>query len=167
MYKLQFIDGKLEGFGFLVASSVGGVQQEIINVEVNEELYNKAKKTPDLYILVNGEVIQDPDYEEKQAQNREKEFKKQFFETSLGWVRREVTMKDGSTSIFLTDLLPLLSEGIPILVYETPDSRVDFNIVDYQKQKLTTEQFLKECKNQLIIDFYGFNPVEANGEGVE
>ena len=68
MNKLQFIDGKLEGFGFLVASSVGGVQQEIINVEVDEELYNKAKETPDLYILVNGEVIQDPDYEEKQAQ---------------------------------------------------------------------------------------------------
>lgn len=68
MYKLQFIDGKLEGFGFLVASSVDGVQQEIINVEVDEELYNKAKETPDLYILVNGEVVQDPDYEEKQAQ---------------------------------------------------------------------------------------------------
>lgn len=68
MNKLQFIDGKLEGFGFLVASSIGDVQQEIINVEVDEELYNKAKETPDLYILVNGEVIQDPDYEEKQAQ---------------------------------------------------------------------------------------------------
>ena len=138
--------------------------ENVKNIEVSEEVFTNIQTYGDnYYIYSNGSIVLNPDFEEELAQNREKEFKKQFFETSLGWVRRKVTMKDGSTSLFLTDLLPLLSEGIPVLVYETPDFRVDFDIVDYQKQKLTTEQFLKECKNQLIIDFYGFNPVEANG----
>ena len=86
-------------------------------------------------------AIPEPTPEEQEA-----EFNRQFFNTSLGYVRRSVTMKDGSRKDFLCDILPLLQVGVPVLTYtrELEQSKV-----------LVTEQFLNECKQQLLIDFYG------------
>jgi hypothetical protein len=86
-------------------------------------------------------AIPEPTPEEQEA-----EFNRQFFLTSLGYVRRSVSMKDGSHKDFLSDILPLLQVGVPILTYTR----------DLQQNKvLTTEQFIGECKQQLLIDFYG------------
>lgn len=86
-------------------------------------------------------AIPEPTPEEQEA-----EFNRQFFLTSLGYVRRSVSMKDGSHKDFLSDILPLLQVGVPILTYtrELQQNRV-----------LATEQFIDECKQQLLIDFYG------------
>lgn len=131
-----------------------------INIEVSQDVYNNSEK----YIYQNGEVILDPDYEAKQIQARQNAFNKAFFATSLGYIRREVSMLDGSAKTFLTDMLPLLIVGLPILAYNEPDFTQNVNMVDYQKQVVVTEQFLAECKNQLIIDFYGFNPMVTDSE---
>ncbi|MBQ8848484.1 MAG: hypothetical protein IJ003_06020 [Candidatus Gastranaerophilales bacterium] len=40
------------------------LNQDILNIEVNEEIYNNIEK----YIYQDGEIILDPDYEEKRAQ---------------------------------------------------------------------------------------------------
>ena len=130
------------------------------NIEVTQEVYNESEK----YICQNGEIILDPEYEAKQIQARQEAFNKAFFATSLGYIRREVTMLDGSAKTFLTDMLPLLIVGLPILAYNEPDFTQDVNMVDYQKQVVVTEQFLAECKNQLIIDFYGFNPMVIDNQ---
>ena len=111
-------------------------------------------------IMENGVPVIDSKYEEKQAEIRKAEFELAFFNTSLGWIRRSVTMKDGSTKSFLTDLLPQLIAGIPVLAYQLPDFTKDVNIVDYQKKVLVTNEFLQECKNQLYADFYGISPTE-------
>ena len=97
-------------------------------------------------IIENDKVIIDPDYEEKKKAEEEKEFNQQFFRTSLGYVRRTVTMKNGSTKDFLTDILPLLVVGVPVLVYsrELEQTRIQ-----------ATEPFINECKQQLFKDFYG------------
>ena len=97
-------------------------------------------------IMVDGEPVIDPDYEEKQKQEEEIEFNRKFFNTSLGYVSRDVHMKNGVVKDFLTDILPMLQVGIPVLTYtrELEQSKV-----------LVTEEFLNECKNQLITDFYG------------
>ena len=115
-------------------------------------------------IMVDGKPQVDPEYEAKQIQARQEAFNKAFFATSLGYIRREVTMLDGSAKTFLTDMLPLLIVGLPILAYNEPDFTQEVNMVDYQKQVIVTEQFLAECKNQLIIDFYGFNPMVTDSE---
>lgn len=83
---------------------------------------------------------------EEKAQQREADFNKQFFSTSLGYIRRTVTMKDGTKKSFLTDILPMLVEGVPVLVYtrELEQSKV-----------LVTTEFINECKQQLLKDFYG------------
>lgn len=83
---------------------------------------------------------------EEKAERLEKQFQTQFFNTCLGYVRRQVTMKDGSTKNFLTDILPLLIEGVEILTY---DSNLN------QSKVTVTSQFINECKQQLLRDFYG------------
>lgn len=83
--------------------------------------------------------------EEKQEQEHQ-QFLKDFFNTSLGWVRRQVTMQTGDTKDFLTDILPLLQVGIPILTYTEAGE---------QNKVIVTEEFLNECKQQVLRDFYG------------
>ncbi len=131
---------------------------DILNIGITDEIFNNWQK----YIYQDGEIILDPEYDAKQIQARQEAFNKAFFATSLGYIRREVTMLDGSAKTFLTDMLPLLIVGLPILAYNEPDFTQEVNMVDYQKQVVVTEQFLAECKNQLIIDFYGFNPMEIS-----
>lgn len=111
---------------------------------VTKELGELVKANPDDYVIDNNEVRAKTE-EEKQAE-ADAEFNKQFFNTSLGYVRRKVTMKDGSTKDFLSDILPLLAPGVPVLTYtrELEQSKV-----------IVTEQFINECKQQVLIDFYG------------
>lgn len=111
---------------------------------VTETIGDDIKVNPEKYIIDDG-VIREKTEEEKQAEE-EKEFNEQFFRTSLGYVRRTVTMKDGSTKDFLTDILPLLVVGVPVLVYsrELEQTRIQ-----------ATEPFINECKQQLFVDFYG------------
>lgn len=110
-------------------------------------------------IMKDGVPVIDSEYEAKQAEERKKTFETAFFATSLGWIRRNVSMKDGSTKSFLTDLLPQLVVGIPVLAYALPDFTKEVEIVDYQQKVVVTEQFIQECKNQLYADFYGDMPV--------
>lgn len=79
-------------------------------------------------------------------EEEEAEFNREFFNTSLGYVRRKVTMKDGRIKDFLSDILPLLAPGVPVLTYTR-------QLV--QNKVLVTEQFINECKQQVLIDFYG------------
>lgn len=77
---IQVIDNEIAGFGNISKSTVDGVEQEIINLEVSEELYNAVLEDrqsfdPESgvdfvpkYIYSKGEIILDPDYTEKQAQ---------------------------------------------------------------------------------------------------
>ena len=69
-----------------------------------------------------------------------------FFKTSLGYIRRKVTMKDGTQKDFLADILPLLQVGVPVLTYD---------ITGGQSKVLVTDEFIMECKQQFITDFYG------------
>ncbi len=43
--------------------------RDVLNIEVSEEVYNNARQYGnDYYIYSNGEIILDPDYEQKQAE---------------------------------------------------------------------------------------------------
>lgn len=116
--------------------------EDVLNIEVSEDVYNNQEK----YIYVDGELIFDEGWEEKEKQKEREQFLKDFFNTSLGYVRRQVSMQTGDTKDFLTDILPLLQVGIPILTY-TEDGE--------QHKVMVTEDFINECKQQLLKDFYG------------
>ena len=108
------------------------VYTEIIETDVEYELYN-------------GEYLTQEEIEEK----RQEEFAKDFFNTSLGYVRRKVHMKDGSVKDFLSDILPRLKEGVKIITYNINGTQNTGVVV--------TAEFIEECDNQLLLDFYGVN----------
>lgn len=116
--------------------------ENILCLEITQEIYDNI----DHYIYQNGELVFDENWEEKEKQKEREQFLKDFFNTSLGYVRRQVTMANGETKSFLTDILPLLQVDIPILTY-TEDGE--------QHKVMVTEDFINECKQQVLVDFYG------------
>ena len=122
------------------------------------------------YALKENEIMQDDkpivdvDFEAKQTKLREEKFKSEFFLTSLGWIRRKVNMKDGSTKDFLADLLlPIkagleLGQSVEIITYKTPDFTLDYTeeyIISLQERKQATAQFIQECLARMVADFSG------------
>lgn len=153
-------DGKINGRGQAECVSPG-----IITVEVTEEMYNNAEQYGNnYYIYEDGEVVLNPNYEEEKQQERQEQFEREFFQTSLGWIRRQVTMRDGSQKDFISDLLPnittALNSGTPvsIITYTEPDFTEDVtDWTQYQTWKQTTPQFIQECLVQLQNDFVPIN----------
>ena len=101
---------------------------------------------------------------EQKAQERQKEFEKDFFLTSLGYIRRKVNMATGDTKDFLCDLLPAITTGItlgqeiPIITYKQPDFTKEFTLEyleSLQEIKIATQQFCTECALQISADFMG------------
>lgn len=56
-------NGKLNGCGECPQLTEG-----VQNIEVTEEVYNTYSAEPEKYIYLNGEIIENPNYEEEQAQ---------------------------------------------------------------------------------------------------
>lgn len=122
------------------------------------------KQNPDKYKIYDGNVIAktDEEYEQEQTQKRETEFNKEFFLTSLGYIRRQVNMATGQPKDFLSDLLPTISMGVtlgqevPIITYKQPDFTQEFTLEymeSLQEVKNVTTQFIQECALQVSKDF--------------
>ena len=113
-------------------------------------------------VIVYDETQEDADTREATA--REDNFKTDFFNTSLGWIRRQVNMANGSTKDFLSDLLPIISMALSsgtatqIITYTLPDFTHDIeDWTLYQEIKTVTPQFIQDCFNQLSADFGAIN----------
>ena len=134
---------------------------------ISDEVYEDYLKDNDKYKVVDGvfvDVSDTEEYKEKKRQEREQDFNKAFFNTSLGYVRRAVTMADGSHKDFLSDLLPVISMGVQagspvnILTYDKPPFDHDIeDWTEYQHQVVVTPQFIQECFMQLSNDFLPIN----------
>ena len=127
---------------------------------VTNELAELIQANSDNYKISEGEVVEKDD--DDKAKDREEQFKSEFFETSLGWIRRTVTMADGTTKNFLSDLLiPIktgleLGQTITIITYNTPDFTQEYTdeyIISLQEKKEATTEFIQECLLQLMADF--------------
>lgn len=127
------------------------------------------KANKDWYKIVDDEVVKksDEEYEQEQADRREVEFNKAFFNTSLGYIRRKVTMQDGSKKDFLSDLVLSIKAGleqgldVKILAYDKPS--FDKDVKDwtlYQHAVSATPQFIMECLMQTSNDFLPINEEE-------
>ena len=115
-------------------------------------------------ILVNGVAEINPNYEEELSAQRENLFNREFFQTSLGWIRRQVNMKDGSKKDFLSDLLLQIKAGlelgqsVEIITYKQPNFSEDINeayMQTLQEKKTATLEFVKECLMRTVSDFNG------------
>jgi hypothetical protein len=113
--------------------------------QINEITNNKEQ----VAFVVDGEVVM-KDKTTIETEEQQKEFLKQFFNTSLGYVKRKVTMVNGDVKDFLFDIKPTLSVGNPIITYNIDKTQ--------NRGVLVTEEFLNECNTQIYKDFYGVNP---------
>ena len=100
-------------------------------------------------IVENGQIVTD---NERPKRLRKEQFEREFFNTSLGYVSRNVHMKNGDVWNFLKDILPNIIVGAEIITYE-PNN--DYTELNQLTGKVVTEQFINECKHQLLVDFYG------------
>ena len=117
----------------------------------------------EMYLVENGELVNIPNPEEIIYQKNKTEFEKEFFQTSLGWIRRKVTMKDGSVKDFLADLLIPIKTGIElenevrIITYKKPDFYIkpdEEYMKSLQEIKIATPEFIQECLLQTFQDFW-------------
>lgn len=150
------------------------IQEEIIDEETQEVIQEeiieqKEENHPTYYALqpyeklVDGVVTDNTEeYEQAQAQSKQNQFNKEFFLTSLGYIRRKVSMSTGETKDFLSDLLPVISMGVqsgqtvPIITYSLPDFSKELTkeyLESLQTVKNVTAQFVQECFLQLSNDF--------------
>lgn len=162
-YYAHIRNGVIEGVGTCFAVAI-----DMKDVEISEDLYNKYLKDKDYLIIQDDEVVENPNYEALKEEQRKAYFEAKFFKTHLGFVRREVTMKNGAKKDFLTDMLTTLQVGLPLFVYAQPDYTkevTEADILATQQIEYVDEQFIAECKNQFAIDFYGFNPMEVVANG--
>lgn len=143
--------------------TIGVIEGYIV---VLREYGEEIASAPDWYKIVDGEVVKKSkkEYNKEKADMREADFNKAFFNTSLGYVRRSVSMADGSHKDFLSDLLPVISMGVQsgqavhILTYDKPP--FDEDVTDwtpYQHNVTVTVQFIQECFVQLSNDFLPIN----------
>ena len=118
----------------------------------------------EFFVIKDGQIALVDNIEEVKSQKRKEEFEKAFFLTSLGWIRRKVTMKDGSVKDFLADLLlPIkagmeIGQNVKIITYKTPDfTREPDNeyMESLQENKNATSEFVQECLFQTVKDFRG------------
>lgn len=118
-------------------------------------VYTSIEETDEEYELYNGSYLTK---EEIQMQEQER-IAKEFFNTSLGYVKRQVTMATGDVRDFLFDIKPTLQVGVPIITYNLDGTQ--------NRGVLVTEQFLKECEKQVYYDFYGTMPTTEENSVVE
>ena len=115
-------------------------------------------------IMENGKPIVNLNYENELMEKRKKLFEQEFFNTSLGWIRRKVNMKDGSKKDFLSDLLLQIKAGlelgqvVEIITYSQPDFSQEISeeyMISLQARKNATLEFIGECLNRTVMDFGG------------
>lgn len=131
---------------------------------VSEEVYYNYIQHEDRYKFEDGQIIEDETFPARFAQKNKEEFEKEFFNTSLGWIRRKVSMATGEKKDFLSDLLPAIAEGVKsalgvqVIAYNQPDysqELTDEYLQTLQVRATVTSQFIQECFLQLSNDFTG------------
>ena len=103
---------------------------------------------------------EDPEEKKRREEKQRRDYwYANFFQTSLGWVRKKATMKDGTVDNFLTDDLPLLEIGLrngfvaKVIVYSTPDFTQEIDILALQSYVEVTPQFIGECLQEKQQEF--------------
>ena len=114
------------------------VEEEITNPETGEKEIVIVQKH---HTETRTKVVESIEIVEDTAQ-----FEREFFNTSLGYVRRKVHMQDGTERNFLADVLPVLQIGVNIITYTKNGTQTKVPV---------TEEFINECKMQYLRDFYG------------
>ena len=101
-----------------------------------------------VYVESDGYITEIAKAQKTPKELEEEKFKRDFFNTSLGYVRRKVYIQGtGETKDFISDVVPRLREGVKIITYNADGTQ--------NRDVAVTQQFIDECDNQFNVDFYG------------
>ena len=137
-----------------------------ISIEVPKELHDDYCIHRNKYKYDNGNIVINPNYEQEEAEKRRVQFYLDFFQTSLGFIRRKPILANGTEDDFLNNDLPLLAIGLmtganPVLpiAYQLPDFTHELT-QEYMeslqiKNQPITQQFIAECSAVKMKDFTG------------
>lgn len=120
MYYLTVENDKIIGASECVSG--GG----FIDVPVSEQVYNSYIVDNELYIYDNGKIVENPDYAELKAQERETAFKSAFFKVeNVGYYRKQPKgYQSAIESINTAQIICSKMNGLPantLIFYPEPD----------------------------------------------
>lgn len=135
MYYIFLENEKLNGAGQCPV-----INEEVENLEVSEDVYNAYCAEPEKFVYQDGEIVENPNYEEEQAEKRKQAFYTHFIKTSLGNYRLQpkgyanAQQAMDVTNTMATALGGLTEQLVPLVIfYETPD---------FSKAEECTEEWL-------------------------
>ena len=135
----------------------------------DEEEASTLEPDPIIEEYIEAYYEEDPAPEDPEEKKRREEKQRRdywyanFFQTSLGWVRKKATMKDGTVDDFLTQDLSLLAIGLgegaeaKVIVYATPDFTQEIDILALQSYVDVTPQFIMDCLLEKQNEFRSSN----------
>jgi len=153
----EMTEPEKEGFYCVLEVVDGELQFVEYEIEKEPELTDEEKAE-----IERQEVERQEQLRLQAIEQRTKAFYNQFFETSLGWIRRNPVMKNGSIDNFLNDSIPLLAMALQnnvevnVLTYSLPDFTQEFTqeyIESLQELKPVTQAFIQECLQIKATDF--------------
>lgn len=134
-----------------------------ITEEENETIQSDSEN---YYYLVKGKIKA----RSKLEIDQQEYWNKNFFSTSLGWIKRKPLMKDGTVKDFLNDCLPVIKIGLTeaglpegaVIRYAAPDFKQPLSVAYLETLQDNSAisyvegvQFIQECVNRFLADFTG------------
>lgn len=116
---------------------------DVLNVEIADTVYNNIEK----YIWDGSDVVLNPNWEEEQANEREKDFKSKFFEIGgYGWYRKQpkgyTSAVESLNTVFNAVSIMQQLPARMLIFYQAPDF---YNPNECTEEWLVTHQIYNEA----------------------
>lgn len=96
-------------------------------IEISQELIDSINQGK--LKIENNQIIDNPEYETKKAQDQEVWFKSNFIQTNIGWLRIQTVKGDLLSLMNSYEIFTRVNQGLPaqyLLTYREPDYTQDF-----------------------------------------
>lgn len=146
------------------------LNENVINVQVTEEVYNAYVNDNDLYIWNGEEIIENSNYEDIKANERRIEFENKFIQTRWGWYRKQP--KGYANAPQSVDIIFNIVNASGGFTEQVADMMLFYQQPDYDKPEECTEEWLvahqykhEPCSTQEFMQFYiAFQTAWANDQ---
>ena len=128
-------------------------------VEVSEEVYNSYMQDKDRYIYLDGEIVENPNYQKIKANERKAEFENKFIQTPWGWYRKQP--KGYANAPQSIDIICNIVNASGGFTEQVADMMLFYQQPDFNNPEECTEEWLikhqykhEPCSTQEFMQFY-------------
>lgn len=163
-------------YAFIQNNLINGVGQcrclndDIINAEISEEVFNAIADDKDRYIWDGEDVVPNPEYEEIKANERRAEFESKFIQTAWGWYRKQP--KGYANAPQSVDIIFNIVNASGGFTEQVANMMLFYQQPDFDNPDECTEEWLiahqykhNPCTTQEFLQFYvAFQTAWANDQ---